>query len=372
MKYGGLKVSEAWRLKELESENAKLKRLLADAMLDQAKALDKGKYSPEAISILDKAQQLDPKHPETIALRKKIESYTSEIRIPEDAATIAEALPKLRAGDTLILAKGTYKAPQVLTKPIIIKGAGREQTIIKCDTTKHSAITFHGGEKPYSLSKLTIKGTTYQDFNIDRHPLILVEADVVIDDILLEMSSGHGIAVISGSLKLSNSEITANAWDGVSIKGEGAKADIIKCKIHSNYDHGIDFWENATGSVSESEVYDNTGSGIVVMGNKATAKIVQVRAYKNQQCGIVAMDKASVDMARVVTASNVMSGVVVQGESTQATCAMVISNNNLEAGFYLDPKSTLKGFESTTSEGNKRGNTLRKALEYAIERKDVE
>jgi len=35
-KYGGLEVSEARRLKELESENAKLKRLLADAMLDKA------------------------------------------------------------------------------------------------------------------------------------------------------------------------------------------------------------------------------------------------------------------------------------------------------------------------------------------------
>jgi len=33
-KYGGLEVSEARRLKALEDENAKLKRLLADAMLD--------------------------------------------------------------------------------------------------------------------------------------------------------------------------------------------------------------------------------------------------------------------------------------------------------------------------------------------------
>ncbi len=33
-KYGGLEVSEARRLRELESENAKLKRLLADTMLD--------------------------------------------------------------------------------------------------------------------------------------------------------------------------------------------------------------------------------------------------------------------------------------------------------------------------------------------------
>jgi len=35
-KYGGLDVSEAKRLRALEDENARLKKLLADAMLDQA------------------------------------------------------------------------------------------------------------------------------------------------------------------------------------------------------------------------------------------------------------------------------------------------------------------------------------------------
>ena len=35
-KYGGLEVSEAKRLRSLEEENGKLKRLLADTMLDNA------------------------------------------------------------------------------------------------------------------------------------------------------------------------------------------------------------------------------------------------------------------------------------------------------------------------------------------------
>jgi len=35
-KYGGLEVSEAPRLRSLEEENARLERLLADAMLDNA------------------------------------------------------------------------------------------------------------------------------------------------------------------------------------------------------------------------------------------------------------------------------------------------------------------------------------------------
>ena len=39
-KYGGLEVSEAKRLKALEDENARLKKLLAEAMLDNAMLKD--------------------------------------------------------------------------------------------------------------------------------------------------------------------------------------------------------------------------------------------------------------------------------------------------------------------------------------------
>jgi putative transposase len=39
-KYGGLEVSEAKRLRALESENAKLKKLLAEAHLDNAALKD--------------------------------------------------------------------------------------------------------------------------------------------------------------------------------------------------------------------------------------------------------------------------------------------------------------------------------------------
>ena len=45
-KFGGMEISEARRLRELEAENAKLKRLLAESMLDNAalKELVRGKW----------------------------------------------------------------------------------------------------------------------------------------------------------------------------------------------------------------------------------------------------------------------------------------------------------------------------------------
>lgn len=39
-KFGGMEVSEAKKLKQLEDENARLKRLLADAMLDNTALKD--------------------------------------------------------------------------------------------------------------------------------------------------------------------------------------------------------------------------------------------------------------------------------------------------------------------------------------------
>ena len=54
-KYGGLDVSEARRLKALEDENAKLKRMLADAMLDNValKCQTAFKTDPRSASNID-------------------------------------------------------------------------------------------------------------------------------------------------------------------------------------------------------------------------------------------------------------------------------------------------------------------------------
>jgi putative transposase len=58
-KFGGMEVSDAKRLKDLESENAKLKKLLAEAMLDMEalKVVVKGKHWRSFASITTIARQ---------------------------------------------------------------------------------------------------------------------------------------------------------------------------------------------------------------------------------------------------------------------------------------------------------------------------
>ena len=59
-KFGGMDVSEAKRLKTLEDENTKLKRLLAEAMLDNAALKDFARTTDKAVKMhLSMAEKLD-------------------------------------------------------------------------------------------------------------------------------------------------------------------------------------------------------------------------------------------------------------------------------------------------------------------------
>ncbi len=58
-KFGGMDVSEAKRLKTLEDENTKLKRLLADAMLDNAALKDLWERSGDARSPAERYRASD-------------------------------------------------------------------------------------------------------------------------------------------------------------------------------------------------------------------------------------------------------------------------------------------------------------------------
>ena len=52
-RYGGMEVSDARRLKALEDENAKLKKLLAEAMLDNAMLRDALPFLSESRRLID-------------------------------------------------------------------------------------------------------------------------------------------------------------------------------------------------------------------------------------------------------------------------------------------------------------------------------
>ena len=347
-------------------EKAKLKEsvdlLMVGKFLDAAQNLDTGEYSPIAIDLLDKALLIVPNHPSSLALRKKINAYSYSLRVPEDVATLNAAVEMLRAGDTAILSEGVHKFSALLNKGIKIKGQGENLTFIECDTRVTSAFTLTGIDQSYLISDLTVMGTSYEDDAVERFPLIMLAVNLTMRNVTVKNGSGHGVAVISGRLNMVKCKLTENAWDGVSIMGAKSYAEITDCDVSGNYDHGVDFWNGASGKLTNVTVNQNSGSGILIMGKVAKVHLVQVKSERNSQCGIVINSQAQAKLERVFSARNQLSGIVVQGRGTKLTCGLTVSNENGEAGFFIDPAATIENFIATTAEGNGIGDVIRKAM----------
>lgn len=336
--------------------------LAVQKLLDDAHHLDNGKYSPEAVALLDEALLIYPGHAPSMELRKKINAYSYSLRVPEDVATLNDAVDQLRAGDTAILSSGGHKLSALFNKGVNIKGQGEKLTFVECDTTVISAFTLTGDDQFYSISDLTVKGLNYQDDEVERFPLIMLSSNLSMRNVTVQGGSGHGVAVVCGMLSMVKCHVTENAWDGVSVMGGESVAELLDSDVSGNYEHGVDFWNGASGKLSNVIANENAGSGVLVMGKGAKVELIQVKTEKNSQCGIVINSQAEVKVDRVFSSGNQLSGLVLQGRGTKLTCGVTVSNKNGEAGFFIDPASTVENFISATSEGNGAGNVIRKAI----------
>jgi len=354
----GLLLDDAYSLDEV----AKLNEKKVQSLLESAQALDKGQYSPEALELLEQALLIYPGHGPSEALRKKFMAYPYELRVPEDAETIMEAVKLLRSGDTVLLNEGVYKLPVLINKAVKIKGKGEMFTFIESDTREHSAFTLAGDDGAYLISDLTVQGVNYEDDAVTRFPLIVTHSDLMLRNVTVKNGSGHGVAVLSGRLNMVNCRSTGNAWDGVSVVGKGSYAEITDCEMSDNFEHGVDFWNGASGKLTKVTANRNTGSGVVIMGKAGKVDLEQIRTQDNSQCGVVISSQAESKLDRVFSSGNVLSGVVIQGQATKVVFGITVANNNGEAGFIIDPASTVENFISTTSEGNSAGNLIKKAL----------
>ena len=351
-----------YELLDKKEEEDKQQILAVNKILAQVRELDNGQRSAKALSLLEKAFQIMPEHPDVAELKKKMSAYPFEIHVPRDVASIDEALPMLQNGDSLIIGEGTFYCSAELTKKVIIKGSGKGKTILECDTTAGTALHFAKGSEGSTVSSLSLQGMLDENDADKRFALVLLEADVTISNVDVSSSTGHGLAVLSGRLSLDNAKIHGNYWDGINLKGKTASAVIKNCEIKGNYEHGVDAWLGAQLKLSDSDVSGNSGTGIVILGEGSLAHLSKVKSHLNRQAGIMISNGAKGKFEQVTAEKNILSGVVIQGRKTKVDIAVVTSNRNGEAGFIIDPSSTVEGYSSAITVKNAKGSLVRKSL----------
>ncbi len=179
-------------------------------------------------------------------LRKPLAPRTekSELTVPGDYANLQEAIDAIAPGGTIAIASGTYEVGLTLWKPMTLRGAGPEETLLK------------------ALARRGLVGS-----------IIAGVAGIQIENLAIT-TEGQGTALsIFGQGRLSNVKIFDNGFDGLGIGGP-AIVEVHNSLISGNGNwpecsmgwvmcNGIALSDQAQLKLVDSVIRDNWDWGIV-------------------------------------------------------------------------------------------------------------
>ena len=317
--------------KQIEKDKKQVEKLYR-----QAVTLDNGKFSNEALVLLNEAKRLDPGSILVQQLYEKMSSYTRELQVPLDYPTISVAIEVARPGDIIKISEGIYQESLYIDKPLIIEGSVGGKTIVECDATKASILTINTNAKNTKVSGLTFKHKGLE-LSEQRYAGVVIKAsDVTLKSSTIENATGHGIAVIDGGdVIISFCKVTGSGWDGISVYGKKTRAVITETLCQANFQHGIAFWNGGSGTAEKCYTLKNGFCGIVALSEGSKVKISKSNCSSNRQAGIYISDAQHAMINANICKENLQSGIVIKGDQTKASIASNICTKNKEAGIGI-------------------------------------
>jgi len=325
----------------------------AQQLVAKARTFDQESFSPEAIALLEQAMQLRPSDQEIKALHEVFSSRGKVLRVPTQYPTISAALGIAQPGDRVIVSEGAYQESLVIPAGVEVVGESRENTLVEYPATRGPVVRIRPGGRPVRLSCMTLKhqGVSQDE---ERFPIVSVEnGHILMDQTTVSKASGHGVAVLGGGMAhLKQCLVEESGWDGISVRGVGARAVLQRVFSQGNLHHGIDFWEGASGEVSESQFLDNGRAGLVSIGSQRKLKIVDCLSQGNRELGFYLSGVSQVEVTRCEVTKNQLGGVLFDGQSkgVEVMQTRVIANG--KAGLVIEKGVQVLLMDSNVVENN--------------------
>lgn len=196
------------------------------------------------------------------AVRKPLVMQTDrkELSVPSDYTTVQEAVDAVAPGGTITLAEGTFVGGVTIWKPLTIRGAGRERTIIQAGEGKKAIVSIPRGEPDVHLVGLAVNGSA-------GHALF-VYSQAGLHDLRISGNNWGGIKV-GGDAKtrvaIYNSEISDSMF-GILISGS-SQVIIQSSQVSGNKIAGLEIEDSAKVTVQDSQISGNGAWGLQVGGH---------------------------------------------------------------------------------------------------------
>jgi parallel beta-helix repeat protein len=330
---------------------------LAKAAADTAKAAellkmaivrDNGQFDQQALDWLREASSLDPGNKEIAARLEKLSAYTRTLRVPEDFATLQQALSNAHDRDRIVLGAATWKGPLVINVDVEIQGAGFATTKIECAADAGSALTIGPGAKGVRISGITFRHESFVTGS-ERFSTVLVRSgSVAFVDCRFTEASGHGLAVIEGGqATVTRSRFADNGWNGAAAMGSGSQLEIRDSEALNNFEHGIESWDGATVTLINNRCEGNSRNGIHTDNGTAPATIEGNQLISNREFGLVLDSAGSGKITGNTARANLLGGLVIR--TAAAKLAVTTNQATLNQGPGLILEKGLKPDDYTNN-----------------------
>ncbi|MFN8178602.1 MAG: right-handed parallel beta-helix repeat-containing protein [bacterium] len=233
-------------------------------------------------------------------------SLEKAIRVPADHPTIQKGMDAAAAGDTVLVAPGTYTENVAVRDGVVLMSEkGASETTIAYDTSVKSE-----NEAVISLQQST-NSTEVIGFSIDGKGVakrgilaigdgepVIAECRIVgaangigshrnsapyILDTKIEQAQVAGIFVQSGSADIRHCDLSGSANYGLVIEGTTRPARVVDCRIHDNVQAGVRATDGDF-TITGGSISGNGNTGLIL---EYVAPMIQgVRIEGNKNIGV--------------------------------------------------------------------------------------
>ena len=306
------------------------------------------------------AQCLGSEQPATASAKRLV--------VPDDHATVQDAILAANAGDTVFIKTGTYHEAIDLKSGIKLVGEQMDKVTLQFGESK-SVITVKDCND-VSISGLTVRHMTTSR-GLGRNAGIAVnnstvvvahcriteaagsgvdianKANATIDSCTIDGNGGRGIEAGKDSIAVIRAcEVTRNAVLGIVLIGRQTRGTVRYCRITESKFAGLGFWLGASGTAEENDIEGNE-VGIEVRDTCQDVVLSKNHCHDNKRDGIRIFADANARAEQNLCEENAGRGITICGKKTMATLQQNRCLKNGEYGIlvYLDGAGVLTGNE---------------------------
>lgn len=193
------------------------------------------------------------------------------ISVPKDVKSIAAALEKAEPGDTVFVAKGTYKESIALRDQVALIGEAVNETVVQ--GSRHGAVV--KGADNAVLKNFTIRG--------GEKGILCENVSMLIEQNVVSNNSGTGIHCLVTLPMIRNNVVSQNGWTGIYCETVRSLNTIIEHNViaENNYS-GIMLAGSSEVIIQNNVLIGNKQFGVWVNEGARRSRIIYNNFYMNR------------------------------------------------------------------------------------------